>query len=94
MQSIFRIPSDDMAGDAGRRVPLHNYTRRKTMNVGVYLFGSLAVFLLTGMPIAFAVGLAVAFAIIAWGEAPLIMNFQQMYNGIDSFTLIALPMFI
>jgi hypothetical protein len=23
MQSIFRIPSDDMAGDAGRRVPLH-----------------------------------------------------------------------
>ena len=64
------------------------------MNVGVYLFGSLAVFLLTGMPIAFAVGLAVAFAIIAWGEAPLTMNFQQMYNGIDSFTLIALPMFI
>ena len=64
------------------------------MNVGVYLFGSLAVFLLSGMPIAFAVGLAVAFAIIAWGEAPLIMNFQQMYNGIDSFTLIALPMFI
>lgn len=64
------------------------------MNVGVYLFGSLIVLLLTGMPIAFGVGLAVAFAIIMWGEAPLIMNFQQMYNGIDSFTLIALPMFV
>ena len=48
------------------------------MNVGVYLFGSLIVLLLTGMPIAFGVGLAVAFAIIMWGEAPLIMNFQQM----------------
>ncbi len=28
MRSIFRIPSDDMAGDAGRRVPIHYYTRR------------------------------------------------------------------
>ncbi len=26
MRSIFRIPSDDMAGDAGRRVPIHYYT--------------------------------------------------------------------
>lgn len=64
------------------------------MNLGVYLFGSLIIFLLTGMPIAFGVGLAVAFTIIMWGEAPLIMNFQQMYQGIDSFTLIALPMFV
>lgn len=64
------------------------------MNLGVYLFGSLIVLLLTGMPIAFGVGLAVAFTIIVWGEAPLIMNFQQMYQGIDSFTLIALPMFV
>ena len=46
------------------------------------------------MPIAFAVGLAVAFTILVWGEVPLIMNFQQMYQGIDSFTLIALPMFV
>ena len=29
MRSIFRIPSDDMAGDAERRVPIHYYTRRK-----------------------------------------------------------------
>jgi len=29
MRSIFRIPSDDMAGDALRRVPIHYY-RRKT----------------------------------------------------------------
>ncbi len=28
MRSIFRIPSDDMAGDAQRRVPIHYYTRR------------------------------------------------------------------
>ena len=26
MRSIFKIPSDDMAGDAKRRVPIHNYT--------------------------------------------------------------------
>ena len=28
MRSIFRMPSDDMAGDAKRRVPFHNYIRR------------------------------------------------------------------
>lgn len=64
------------------------------MSLGVYLFGSLVVLLLTGMPIAFAVGMAVAFTIIVWGGAPLTMNFQQIYQGIDSFTLIALPMFV
>ena len=30
MRSIFRIPSDDMAGNALRRVPVHHYTRRKS----------------------------------------------------------------
>ena len=30
MLSIFRIPSDDMAGDTKRRIPIHYYTRRKT----------------------------------------------------------------
>ena len=28
MRSIFKMPSDDMAGDAKRRVPIHYYTRR------------------------------------------------------------------
>jgi hypothetical protein len=28
MRSIFRMPSDDMAGDVRRRVPIHYYTRR------------------------------------------------------------------
>ena len=27
MRSIFRMPSDDMAGDAKRRVPIHYYSR-------------------------------------------------------------------
>ena len=29
MRSIFRTPSDDVAGDAKRRVPIHYYIRRK-----------------------------------------------------------------
>ena len=28
MRSIFRIPSDEMAGDALRRVPIHHYRRK------------------------------------------------------------------
>ncbi len=31
MRSIFRIPSDDMAGDALRRVPIHYYTGGREM---------------------------------------------------------------
>ncbi len=33
MRSIFRIPSDDMAGDAKRRVPIYYYTRRNRMDL-------------------------------------------------------------
>lgn len=40
MRSIFRIPSDDMAGDAQRRVPVHYYTRRKESGSGKNLGGT------------------------------------------------------
>lgn len=63
-------------------------------NILAILFGSFAVLLLLGMPIAFSVGGAVMVAIFSWDKLNLVMNFQQMFQGINSFTLIALPMFI
>mgnify|MGYP006919449462 CR=1 FL=1 len=32
MRSIFRMPSDDMAGDTRCRVPIHYYTRREELD--------------------------------------------------------------
>lgn len=36
MQTIFRIPSDDMAGDARCRMPMHYYTRRKQKKLDLF----------------------------------------------------------
>ncbi|RKF17881.1 TRAP transporter large permease subunit [Alginatibacterium sediminis] len=60
------------------------------------LFGTLAVLLLIGMPIAFAIGSAALFTIFI--DFPLdkaaILVSQQMVNGLNSFGLLALPFFI
>lgn len=64
------------------------------MAIAAIIFGVLIVLLLIGMPIAFAIGGAVVTTVLCWDKVNLVMNFQQMYQGVDSFGLIALPMFI
>ena len=64
------------------------------MGAMALLFGSLAVFLVLGVPIAFSIGLAVMLTIAANGQLPMMIVFQQTYQGLDSFTLLALPLFI
>lgn len=64
------------------------------MEIMALLFGSLAVFLIIGVPIAFSVGLSLITTIAVWGEIPMMIVFQQTYQGLDSFTLLALPLFI
>ncbi len=49
--------------------------------------------LLLGLPIAFSVGLA-SFVDIIVKEFPLTLLPQRMFNGVDSFTLLAVPFFI
>ena len=58
------------------------------------LFGSLAVFLVLGVPIAFSIGLAAMLTIALHGQIQMVVIFQQTYQGLDSFTLLALPLFI
>lgn len=58
------------------------------------LFGSLAVFLVLGVPIAFSIGLAAMLTIALHGQIQMVVVFQQTYQGLDSFTLLALPLFI
>jgi tripartite ATP-independent transporter DctM subunit len=62
------------------------------MNAALAL--SLAIFFLAGVPIAVAIGLASVIGIEANGRLPLLLVAQRMFTGIDSFPLMAIPLFI
>jgi len=52
------------------------------------------VFLLMGVPIAFVLGLTPLVGLVARGETPLILLAQQIFTGMDSPVLMAVPFFI
>lgn len=62
------------------------------MNAALAL--SLAIFFLLGVPIAVAIGLAAVIGIEAQGRLPLLLVAQRMFTGLDSFPLMAIPLFI
>ena len=55
---------------------------------------SLAILFVIGVPIAVAIGLASVIGIEAQGRLPLLLVAQRMFTGIDSFPLMAIPLFI
>ena len=55
---------------------------------------SFAFFLLIGVPIAFILGLTPLMAMMVQGDTPLILAAQQIFTGIDSPILMAVPFFI
>jgi tripartite ATP-independent transporter DctM subunit len=57
------------------------------------LFGTLLVLLFLGMPVFAALGIASATYMLVYGIQPLIA-IQQMFAGIDQFTLLAVPFFV
>lgn len=62
------------------------------MNLALGL--SLAILFLAGVPIAVAIGLASVIGIEVQGSLPLLLVAQRMFTGIDSFPLMAIPLFI
>lgn len=58
------------------------------------LFGVFAVALLADVPVATALGLAAAIAVLLHDIAPLAVVAQQMVAGLDSFPLLAIPLFV
>ncbi|MDL2271875.1 TRAP transporter large permease [Desulfovibrio sp. OttesenSCG-928-I05] len=64
------------------------------MELGIVIFLFLVVFFLSGLPIFFALGMTVAASLIVWGQVPVTVLFQQTMQGIDIFSLLAIPMFI
>ncbi|QDL94249.1 TRAP transporter large permease (plasmid) [Paroceanicella profunda] len=55
---------------------------------------SLVIFFLLGVPIAVSIGLASIVGIEVHGRLPLLLIPQRMFAGIDSFPLMAIPLFI
>lgn len=55
---------------------------------------SLAILFILGVPIAVAIGLASVIGIEVHGGLPLLLVAQRMFTGIDSFPLMAIPLFI
>ncbi len=58
------------------------------------LFISLLVFFLIGMPVAFALGIGSLFALIGDNSLPLVLVPQRMFTALDSWPLMALPLFM
>ena len=55
---------------------------------------SFVVLLLLGVPVAFVIGVA-GFIGLWWsGEYPLTVIVKQIFEGVDSFVLLAIPLFI
>ena len=51
-------------------------------------------FILLGVPIAFSLGFVSFVGIASLPTIPNIVVFQKMFNGLNSFTLLAVPLFI
>ena len=59
------------------------------------LFGSMAGFLAIGVPVIFAVGAAALLTVVLFiPTMPLIVMPMSMFNGMDSFPMMAVPFFI
>lgn len=58
------------------------------------LFIAVVVLLALGFPVAFALILSAALAVAVGGRYPQLVVFKEMFTGIDSFPLMAVPFFI
>ncbi|ROQ89841.1 TRAP transporter large permease [Desulfosoma caldarium] len=58
------------------------------------LFVTLMLLFLANMPIALAIGMASLAALWLHGDLPLMMVIQRLYAGVDSFPLMAVPLFM
>jgi len=58
------------------------------------LFSSLVVLFASGMPIAFSLGIAALIGILVQGTVPVTIVAQRLYEGADSFPLLAVPLFL
>jgi tripartite ATP-independent transporter DctM subunit len=64
------------------------------MTMSLILFAATAVFLVLGMPVGFSLIGATLLAVGLGSDYPLVVVLKEMFVGIDSFALLAVPFFI
>lgn len=62
--------------------------------MAITLFVAAVVLMLIGVPVAFSLAIAAALAVALGGQYPQIIVFKEMFTGVDSFPLMAVPFFI
>lgn len=62
--------------------------------MALLLFGLMLVLMLAGIPIAFSIALATAGFLIFTGSGSLLLLAQRFFLGMDSFVLLAVPLFV
>lgn len=63
------------------------------MTIGLML-ALFAGFLCLGVPVAHGMGLAAVLALIYEGQVPILLLAQRVYDALDNFSLLAVPLFI
>lgn len=58
------------------------------------LFISFFILLFLGVPVAFSLGLSSALSMVITGEVPLMIVVQKAYSGLNSFSYMAIPLFL
>ena len=58
------------------------------------LFIATIVLLAVGVPVGFSLAMAAALAVLTGSDYPMVVVFKEMFTGIDSFPLMAVPFFI
>ncbi|MFT3801512.1 MAG: TRAP transporter large permease [Burkholderiaceae bacterium] len=62
--------------------------------MSIVLFVAVIVLLALGVPVAFALAGSATLALLAGGKYPLLVVIKELFSGIDSFPLMAVPFFI
>ena len=68
--------------------------RKETTSNGCFISSNVYRFVAIGVPISFALGVVSFTGIASLGQIPNLVVFQKMFNGLNSFTLLAVPLFI
>ena len=63
------------------------------MGQAALLLGVMVILLAFGVPVAFAIGLSSIYFLLTTGLKPMVIIAQSSVNGVDSFTMLAIPMF-
>ena len=58
------------------------------------LFGSFVILLVMGVPVAFTLAISAALAVYFGSSYPLLVVVKEMFSGLDSFPLMAVPFFV